>query len=267
MIAAPFLGEFGWEVSLWVPWLRHQMKHHFQGRDITVMCRPGHEHLYEDFVDKAMTFEMGKAPDKVDCQNVWLDGHRLTKKDYLTIAAVALRKRLVPKDTLTPMDLRVHWSGDEPPYLKRSEYVQYGSGEKQDGWVAVHARNSKTNADRNWPEHNWSNLMMELSAQHVIAVGSKEDALHPIGSEDLRGQPLREVCDAISRCQLIVGPSSGPLALAMLCGTAVVWWSPNEKDVHRFRIAWNPFGVEQRRAADYWNPEPIEVEAVCQRFL
>ncbi len=266
MIAAPFLGEFGWEVSLWVPWLRHQMQHHYQGRDLTVLCRPGHQYLYEDFCEKAMTFEVAKQT-KADCQNVWLDGHRLTKKDYLTMAAVALRQRLVPKDTITPHDLRVHWQGDNPPTLRQSEYRPYGSREKQEGWIAVHARMSETNPVRNWAWNAWDKLLSEFPVEHIIAVGTKEASHAPPDTEDLRGHSLREVCDAISRCQLIVGPSSGPLALAMLCCTPVVWWSGNLKDQPRFKNAWNPFNVPTIQVATSWDPDPLEVEAACQKFL
>lgn len=267
MIAAPFLGEFGWEVSLWVPWLRWMMSKHYQGRDLTVICRAGHEYLYEDFTDKTFTFAVGKPIDKVDCQNVWIEGHRLNKKDYQTMAAVTMQMKVTPRDTITPMDLQVHWSGDEPPHLKQGEYRPYGSREKQEGWVAVHARLAGQNQGRNWPSYKWGQLMSVIDPGHTISVGTKGAALHVEGTEDLRGLSLKEVCDAISRCQLIVGPSSGPLALAMLCGTPVVWWSPNPKDVSRFKKHWNPFHVEQSRASASWDPDVIEVEAACQGFL
>lgn len=269
MIAAPFLGEFGWEVSLWVPWLRWMMSKHYQGRDLTVICRAGHEYLYEDFTDKTMTFAVGKPIDKTDCQNVWIDGHRLTKEDYLTMTSVAMcqKSKRRSRDTITPMDLRVHWSGNEPPWLKQAEYRPYGSREKQEGWVCIHARSGLMNLERNWAWRQWDSLIQTMNPEHIIFVGTNDAASADARGEDLRGQPLKEVCDAISRCQFIVGPSSGPLALAMLCCTPVVWWSPNPKDVSRFDKHWNPFQVETVRVTESWDPDAIEVEAACQRFL
>jgi hypothetical protein len=265
MIAAPFLGEFGWEVTLWVPWLRHQMLHSYQGRDLTVLCRDGHQYLYEDFCDDILTFAVGRPIDKIDCQQVWIDGHRLTKKDYLTMAAVALRKRLVPKDTITPMDLRVNWVGDAPPVLKQSEYRPYGKPNGRIG-IALHARASRINPDRNWSTFKWAALAETLGG-NLASVGHPDQSLHVEGTEDLRGVSLGALCDLMSCSHAVVGPSSGPLALAMLCGTPVVWWSANLKDQPRFKNAWNPFNVEEVQAAQTWDPDVIEVEASCQKFL
>ncbi len=266
MIAAPFLGEFGWEVALWVPWLRHQILFHYKGRDLTVMCRPGHEYLYEDFATDFLTFEVG-APTQIDCQQVWVDGHRLGKKDYLTMAAVAKRQRLVPKDTLTPIDLRVHWVGDAPPILKQAEWRPYGKPNGRIG-IALHARASKTNPDRNWSADKWRALAETIGTScNLASVGHPDHALHVEGTEDLRGVSLKALCDLMACSNAVVGTSSGPMALAMLCCTPVVWWSGNLKDQPRFRTAWNPFNVEEVQAATSWDPDVIEVEASCQKYL
>lgn len=264
MIAAPFLGEFGWEVSMWVPWLRFQAQHPYSARDLTVMCRPGHEHLYEDFATDFLTFEVG-VPSKVDCQNVWIDGHLLRKKDYQTMAAVAMRRKVTPRDTITPHDMRVHWHGDAPPILKQSEYRPYGKSNSRVG-LAFHARSSANNPDRNWPAGKWDALAESLGG-NLASVGHPDHALHVEGTEDMRGIPLKHLCDMMANSSAVVGTSSGPMALAMLCCTPVVWWSPNPKDQPRFRTAWNPFNVEEVQAAKTWDPDVIEVEASCQKFL
>jgi ADP-heptose:LPS heptosyltransferase len=188
----------------------------------------------------------------------------------MTMASVALRQKSVrrSRDTITPMDLRVNWHGDAPPSLKQGEYRPYGTGKKQDGWMCVHARQCPgKQPERDWPEFKWAQFLGEFDMEHVIVVGSKKGSMSFSGCEDLRGQPMLEVCDAISRCKFIVGPSSGPLALAMLCCTPVVWWSSNLKDQPRFQKAWNPFSVETIQVATHWEPDADEVEAACQRFL
>jgi hypothetical protein len=53
----------------------------------------------------------------------------------------------------------------------------------------------------------------------------------------------------------------------MLCGTPVVWWSPNAKDPPRFENYWNPFKVKTVCASESWDPDPLEVEGACQEFL
>lgn len=269
LFAAPWLGEFGWEVSLWVPWLRWNMQHNYSGREMVAMCLKGHEHLYEDFCREVVPIPRPTKITKIDCQNVWFDGIRLRKEQfYSMVAALPGVKQARKNSVLTPFDLQTHWTHNGPPHLgKRGVYRRYGSGEKQEGWVAIHARKSTQNDHRNWAYVNWQVFAESFGAEHMISVGTLKDSWALEGVEDMRGQPLKEVCDAVSRCQVMVGPSSGPMALAMLCATNVVWWSPNPKDVPRFQKLWNPFQVHQAKAEDSWDPHPDDVEVACQKFL
>ena len=271
MIAAPFFGEFGWEVSLWVPWLRWQMQRHYPHQDLTVLCQPGHEYLYEDFAKQIFKREPPGVVTAIDCQNCWIGGQRLHEDTYRNMVKTAQGVKQLPKRSVfTPYDLQTTWSNEQPPHLgKRGSFHCYGKpNDKQEGWIAVHARGCPSKQpERNWPMAKWEKLLEELDAKHVVAIGTLDGSLRPPGAENLRGLPLRDVCDAVSRCQVIVGPSSGPLALAMLCGTPVVWWSPNDKDEPRFHKLWNPFGVREQQVARSWDPDPDEVEYACQRFL
>lgn len=270
MIAAPFWGEFGWECSLWAPWLRWMMQHYyspFEGTKLMVLCRAGHEHLYEDFAAAVPC----RVPDdiKVDCEQVWVNGVRLDKDYYRKFVRSELGRTITKKELLTPLHLQTTWRGNQPPHLgKRGQYHCYGGEPTLEGWIGIHARMCRTKQpERNWDIAKWTSLLEELKAQHVVAVGTEDAALCPPGAEDLRGLPLRDVCLALSRCQVAVGPSSGPLALAMLCGTDVIWWSPNVKDVLRFDNLWNPFEVRTLQLVDGWDPHPDDVEAACLKFL
>lgn len=263
-IAAPFFGEFGWEVSLWAPWLRWQMKQ-FTGRDLHVFCRAGHEYLYEDFAHQVYNRDRPEIT-KVDCQNAWINGERIRQITYVSMCQTLGQKQKKKGSIFTPLDLQTTWHGNEPPHLgKRGIYHRYGKPNGRIG-IAIHARGSSRNPERNWSAHKWD-AIAGMTEGNLCSVGHPAHSIHVRGTEDLRGLPLKALCELISCSQVVIGPSSGPLALAMLCNTPVVWWSPNSKDVPRFETLWNPFHVEQTKAADTWDPDVIEVEAACQKFL
>ena len=51
VIAGPFIGEFGWELSYWQAWLRYLKRNRYQNNKFIVISYPGREQLYE-FADK-----------------------------------------------------------------------------------------------------------------------------------------------------------------------------------------------------------------------
>ncbi len=259
--AAPFLGEFGWEVAMWVPWLRWIRKNtHRSSPDFAVYCRPGHEHLYHDFATDIIGVKVDDIT-TVDCVSAWVKGVRLRKNDYEEIVRDYLSHHLglfKPSKIITPLELSYHWPSRGSPRLLRSEHTTYGTpDEKQDGWIAIHARNCPDKSpERDWPLEKWCELIPQLGG-HVVAVGTQAHA--PVGAEDLRGLPLKDVCLALSKCQMIIGPSSGPMHLANACGTPALWWSHNLKDCSRYKKWWNPWQRENRQVSKNWNPEVATV--------
>lgn len=273
IVAAPFLGEFGWEVSLWNPWLRYQARQNdsYKGHEFTVICRPESEYLYEDFAQRVIPYKPAAQTVKLDCQHVWLDGIRVDKLSYLKMAKAAIGTapiKMSKSNAITPMDMPVSWQGQHPPIVKRASYRPFGTGEKEEGWVAIHNRFMPNKQhERDWRTIKFDAVIADLKPRHVIWVGSTDASLANSTGEDLRGLSLKETCHAISKCKVIVGPSSGPMALGLLCKTPVVWWSPNAKDVARFASHWNPFKVPQQRAAMTWDPSVRRVVEACRRFL
>lgn len=258
--AAPFLGEFGWEVAVWAPWLRAQVNY-VAGAELTVFCKPGHEVLYQDFAHRVIGMYQPAlpVPDSVDCQNVWVKGARLHPQDYCEIIARKLRKKTVPgKQVLTPEKMPVIWQNDQPPVSFLCQWYRYGGDHAREITVA-HMRHSPRNPDRNTPADAYPPV--------DVCIGHPDHADALSGAEDLRGVPLAEVVEILSRAKLVIGPSSGPLALAMLCGAPVVWWSPNAKDEKRFDWAWNPFEVKTVCAARKWAPSRAEVRRGVESAL
>ncbi len=268
--AAPFLGEFGWEVAMWAPWLRWVRKNTYRANpEFGVYCRKGHEHLYHDFATDIIGIQVNDIT-AVDCVSAWVNGVRLRKRDYEEIVRDHLSHHLdlfKPRRIITPLELSYNWPAKGPPRLLRSEHITYGTPkDKQDGWIAIHARNCPDKQpERDWPLEKWTELVSCLGDHHVIAIGTRAHA--PVGTEDLRNFSIKDDVLAISKCQVMVGPSSGPMPLANACGTSALWWSGNLKDISRYKKWWNPWGRKNRQVAQTWDPSVNQVLDVLQEFL
>lgn len=259
--AAPFLGEFGWECSVWSPWLRYQ-----QDRlqlPMTVVCEKGKALLYEDFAKVIEVKPSVENPIR-DCQHALTPmGAKLTKQDYENMCYGAAGHAV---KCITPVDLQVTWHRG-PPEPKFHIYKSYRRDiDDPRNRVMIHARNHQ-HSDRNWHERRWERVVHELKfdCYDVMSIGSKDGALHIEGTIDARDVPLDRLADYISMADFVVGPSSGPLAFAMLCETPVVWWSGHAKNGQRFNSAWNPFSVFVDNVADNWNPTPEQVIEACRK--
>lgn len=259
--AAPFLGEFGWECSVWSPFLRYQQER--LGLPMTVVCEKGKALLYGDF---ARVVEIEPSIMIRDCQHALTPrGGKIVKEDYenyVTKAAGGAKK------CITPIDLQVTWAGG-PPAPRFHVYKSYRVKDQPPllrNTIALHARDHQ-HTDRNWSMTRWEFLVgtSDLDCD-FISVGSKEGSLLVPGTEDHRGIDLGELAMDLSLCEAIVGPSSGPLAFAMLCEVPVIWWSGHAKNGPRFDSVWNPFDAPVTHVANHWNPTVMEVEKACQKY-
>ncbi len=256
MIAAPFLGEFGWEVALWVPWLRY-CRQQYRAHDFHVMCKPGHSGLYKDFATTVTEWKP-EGITKVDCQNAWIDGVRPSRMDYVAWAK-RVDEKVRPKNVLTPWELRYVWNAGRPPLpMKDSLFHKLGNTPAIDHFIAIHARACDKQSERNWSFNNWCKLVEKLPG-NVASIGIAGGAMHIPGTENMRGLPLDALTDLLASCKWIIGPSSGPLHLANHCGTPAIWWSGNAKDKERYETAWNPFEVPNVCAAESWDPEVEDI--------
>ena len=267
MVAAPFYGEFGWEVALWVPWLRWQRRKVHRQCDFEVLCKIGHEVLYEDFATKVTGVKPPKGITKIDCQNVWVDGAQI--RDWPAEVSRLLRKKVGPARVIHPQEMRVRW--DPVPTTRRFDYQPYGVQRmKVKGRVGLHIRRCHDKQpERNWDPLQVGKLLGMLTKKGLLKsavfFGTLDDAVGSVLGYDRRGAPLSELVEHMAECELVVGPSSGPLHLANLCGTPVVWWSGNAKDVPRYNKVWNPFKCLNEQASASWDPSVEEiVDAVAR---
>ena len=139
MIAAPFYGEFGWEVALWAPHLRWMREHVFP--QLKVMCRYGHKALYEDFADEIVPCEPPPLS-RIDCQNAWLAGGGVFDAAAWA-SAIDNKKQVNKKGVYTPAEMQLRW--DPVPTTDRLIHKQLRHGSPQRGWIAVHARACPSN--------------------------------------------------------------------------------------------------------------------------
>ena len=243
--AGPWVGEFGWELCCWQGRLRKRAR---RGDRIIVCSRPGHEALYEDFAADFVPF----VPPPGDASGYCIEG----------VAAESFR-RLVPEGMrwLNPSAGVGHVLKNGCPYVPNQSYIRFGrEPAAMEFDVIMHARDRRgpVKALRNWPAEAWSELAQSLPSRWRVGwIGSNEASMAFQGV-DLRGLPLSDLMKRLRAARVVVGPSSGPIHLAALCGVPHVVWSGNSPDRIRYRELWNPFQVGHEFIAS-WEPDVGEV--------
>jgi hypothetical protein len=243
--AGPWVGEFGWELCCWQGWLRRRAR---LGDRIIACSRPGHEALYEDFAIDFVPF----VPPAGEPNCYWLEG----------VAGDSFR-HLVPKGTrwLNPSAGIGYLLKDGCPYVPNQTYIRFGQEAAAiDFEVIIHARDRRgpSKSPRNWPAEAWSDLVQSFPSRWRLAcMGSREESAAFKGV-DLRGIPIRDLMNRLRASRLVIGPSSGPIHLAALCGIPHVVWSGNARDGIRYRKLWNPLRAKHI-LIDRWKPEPQDI--------
>lgn len=266
IVAGPWLGEFGWEIMRWQGVFRALA---YQGRSITMIARSGHEALYADYVSEFIpAAELGF--EEFGATDGWrLDGvePRISRRlrwtrfwKYEEARPLTCMKRGL--DVRGPEQQFVRYTGVKPTV--------------RDPYVVVHGRETDK-ADsgmRNWPADHWEELVTRINDQGltVVAIGHPRQSICPRGAIDLRGLPLVDTIGAVAHSRLVIGPSSGPMHLASVCGTPHVVWT--NRDIwqssagtsrERYERAWNPLNTPAFVVDAYdWRP-PVDVVAEAVR--
>lgn len=262
-VAAPFLGEFGWLIAMWVPFLR---MHRAKARHFAVVCEKGQEALFEDFADYVIPVpSLGFRVVKRDCNKAWWfegKGNKpLSKEDY--VALVREHAGMEFSEIVTPcmLDPAIRWPVYGCPSLlsKAGAFKPYVSTKKRNpDRVAVHARLLLgKQPERNWDEDCAHEVCATLvkCGYEVVAIGAIGQAYVPKGAADMLSSDVRSSIDTICSADLVIGPSSGALHLANFCERPVHWWSGNTKDVERYETRWNPFKMPNVQVAQSWDPD------------
>ncbi|BBK36756.1 hypothetical protein STAQ_18340 [Allostella sp. ATCC 35155] len=261
LIAGPFVGEFGWELMGWQAHVRRRSRDYER---TIVLSRPECAYLYRDFCDR---FEP------------WSPGSWLTQGYECTGGCPydgAVETRYPGADRLC-IDRNVDavgWAG-----LADQEHRRFGLDVEPARTfdLVVHARAipafagpADEKAQRNWPADEWHRLCAALARRFTIAaIGLPDLAILPDGTTDCRGLPLDQQCALLARARAAIGPSSGPMHLASLCGCPHLVWMKAEQGIPmRYARDWNPLATRVcilSRAG--WRPSRSLVLAGLRRLL
>ena len=277
LFAGPFVGEFGHELFCWQGVLRAMAPNYSL---VTIVCTPGKEALYEDFADELLSY---------DPQQYIPNGafNRGITKDYPAPPTGFKGRHLGPNQPLTDYLKRnglYRYCPVKPAY-KKQNFIKLGASSKALGYdYIIHARfanragarprraypnekaNLKAQSKRNWAAEKWTEVVSQLPGTKA-SVGTQEAALHVSGTEDLRDLNLRELCNILNSSGMILGPSSGPLHLATLCGLPQLVWSGEPGNKKRYQKDWNPHNTPTFYLdKPTWDPLPTEVLRAIEAF-
>ncbi len=269
--AGPWVGEFGWELCSWNPFLRHISQEY----DKVIVEGPARsEYLYE-FADEYRPNEpLSRFSDEYRGQ-----GESFSPEPGATVEKPNQGKHGKPeKRTFGSAHHR-----QRPPFkpTPKREWRYLPESAEHVANVLCAFRSPKifqrkpqakvkTLTDKEYPQKNCEqlvNLLMEANIS-VACIGGL-DNYYVEGAIDLRGESLKKQCNALAGAKVCVGPSSAPLHLASLCKTPhVVWY--NRRDTvsskSRYENYWNPFETPftymQQRL-----PSAAEVMSALQEYL
>jgi ADP-heptose:LPS heptosyltransferase len=243
LLAGPWVGEFGHELFCWQAYVRKLSR---EFKKTIIVGRPGHKYLYEDFCSEYIEFD---------------------PKSYKTNGRFCIDAES-PSDIIKNIDhtfyfdgnfdIGVSYSKKEPKnnlLLSIQEFYKYEFKGNKNYDLIFHCRNKSTGPDRNWSKECWHKLYESLPARLKIACIGNSEAFYIEGTDDLRGIEIKELVGILNQSKLIIGPSSGPMHLASLCGMTHLVWSI-EYNRRRYESEWNPFKTKVIFHSDGgWNPD------------
>jgi hypothetical protein len=254
LVAGPCVSELGWELMEWQGYVRHRARGIPRAR-VVVSTTRGLEGLYADFCEHFVSHDL-------ICDR---DGHRprggkIHNHDEHARVIDAL-KSYEEQWKVGGCDVTwLHSWGKQAAKINSKTpqtWCRYGILNKDSPYkLIVHARDRKTHASftgDNYPQTAWDRLIERLCLSGIIklheiaAIGSTDAALLPEGVMDIRDQPISVVIDLIASSYMVIGPSSGPMHLASLCGIPHVVWATNKfqsliggGNKARYECDWNP---------------------------
>jgi len=261
------VGEFGWELLNWQAHVRYQARE--KGYKHVVICTDATSFdLYRDFAHEFITHDY---PGIALCQ------HRRIRHDMPRIDAHWFKTKGCKEyepwkvkgyDLLLPPEQ----APDVRNMYQDQDFIKFGT--KQDTLaydVVVHARTRNHMNANNWPTTSWDELIGQFISEglKVASIGITGSSYAVRGTTSYLDAPLRTTMDVMASSKMVMGPSSGPICLASLCGTPhMVWFGGNKYAgaglMERFTTFWNPLKTKVWPLKIGWKPA---VELVCSHAL
>lgn len=228
LFAGPWVGEFGWELMMWQALVRSQA-HKYD--EVVVSSRPGNEYLYSDFRTEYIPHDI---VGNTDCD--FCNGRSYANK------AEPWRKK--GYQVLTPY--RFPWYKGDLSTYNSQKFIKFGKVDEEVSYdIVIHARDTGKcgTSFRNWSRAKWTKLLSKFPDAKVCAIGSKDAAWCPDNIQDYRGVSLETASNILASSKCIVGPSSGPMHLASLCGCTHVVLT-DKCNRARYTKLWNPHNTK-----------------------
>lgn len=259
LFAGPYFGEFGHEV-LGTGLLRAHARHF----DKVIVCtRPACRALYADIATEIRTHD-------IECVAMCDRATNATMPPVETIMSY-----VEPGCERFPMP-NCGAGGVEEQIIGLGHYHRLGTPRAEWRDVAVfHARSRSHENGRNWSQSNWNALARWVFrkglAKRVVCVGTRDHALLAEGCCDMRGSDLKTQMDIGASAAVAVGPSSGWMHLASLCGCPHLTWVGGKEYTYvkrRYIDRWNPLRTRVRVIEERtWQPEFATVRDELSRFM
>lgn len=242
LLAGPWVGEFGWELFCWQGYIR-SISEKFD--KVIVTGRPGHKILYEDFCNEYIEF---------DPESFKTNGWRCETSKKFKFYKVK-HDKYISGD----FDIGFQYHGNNfnlSDKFKSQKFHKYSSNSDVHCDILIHPRNKKTGSERNWAKEQWVELVKLLKDYKVGVIGNNEAFKIEFDNvTDLRNIDLSKLIGIIQNTKIVVGPSSGPMHLASLCGKKHLVWSSQFNKL-RYKTLWNPFKTEVVfYDKEDWNPD------------
>lgn len=262
LLAGPWVGEFGWELFCWQAHVRRLSQSY---KETYVISRPGHAILYADFAARFYEFDPkswrtnmneceGAANPKELIESIEYDDY-LSGRYFMDISYDGSYY----KDNKGHFGKQIFhkYTGNEQPF----------DGEVKSYDLLLHPRNKPTGADRNWDKWKWQQLVDDLRGDYTMAIIGNSEAYPINGADDLRGVSLHSLVKHINASKMVIGPSSGPMHLASLCGKKHLVWTPEFNRI-RYETWWNPFNTEVILCTEgNWHPKVETIKSKIHESL
>ncbi len=240
-----FVGELGWELFGWQGYLR-EISQDFD--KVILSGRYNHEIIHEDFCDEYIPINVsGSCKGPYNSDYIYDNLHEKYAPDLI----------ILPQTQLIKYNLQ-----NRQNFIDfKQKFIKYGNSDNSFDFL-IHPRNVSfdtfnNSVGRNWSLEKWKDVIKHFPNLKIASIGSKEGAAHIPGTIDLRGVSLRDLVNYMAGSKFCIGPSSGPMHLASLCGCQqVVWWGKPEP---KKRIQLNEY-----RYLEDWNPFKTKVKIVSQ---
>ena len=268
LFAGFWIGEFGWELMTWIPYVRAKAKDYDY---VIVGCKPGHEPLYE-FADEFRHLDYSGNKSEQ-----WMNPPYQAEANKIGISnEFSLRCDRLNPETVYSYSMKTHaqWlTGLQPQEFKK--YGGFSHLNLPEIVINIRNRTQHDSAFRNWDINHAREFVSHFEEKRIACIGSLEQSEMLEGCEDWRthasGQILVNVM--LANAKVFISSINGATHLASLCGCPQVAWVTKQEHKERLETTWNPFDIPTKIFATegdgYWvnriqYQPPIEelVEAV-----